>query len=304
VTGIVLALASVGFWSLSSHLDKHFVESVGSDSTIVRDYIVGLFLSLLVFSGIVIVRGFPPLDPFMATLLVIAGIFEVMYLRFYYRALDGDDTSRVLTLFSFIPLFSLGLAYVALHETVAYTGLLGGAIIVAGNIFVSWDPRAEGSMRLRTVWLIALASLLLALNYTLYRFAHDATGLAFVDLLPWIAVGGMIGSFTTVIASAENRRDLFSRDTYSNPRLYGLMIANHTLDQLGLLCAYAAYLFAPVFVVASIISALPLFSLVFSSLCVRIFSLLPGSPLSRGEIAQRWVAILVTMVGLALIQRG
>lgn len=238
----------------------------------------------------------------MAGALVAAGIFEACYLRPYYRALEGDDASRVLTLFSFIPVFSLVLAYCLLGESVSAAGLAGGAIIVLGNIFVSWDPKRRGGVRLRTVALIAFASLLLAGNYVLYRFAVDGTRLGFTELLTWVSLGGALGSALNIVLSPEGRRELLDSGTYRGRRLYGLMFTNHALDQLGLLCAYAAYLFAPVFVVASIISALPLFALFLASFSTRFFSLLSGAKLSRYEVVQRIVAVSVTMAGLYLVQ--
>jgi drug/metabolite transporter (DMT)-like permease len=138
--------------------------------------------------------------------LLIIGAVAVIYtggLWAYLTALQDEDTTVVVILYQLVPVFGLGLGHLALGEAVTLRHLLATVVILLGALLVLIDRR-PGRVRRRTLGLMVVASLALALGAVLFKLAAvqgQAWTVLFWQHLAYLGLGlGM------VVASRPLRR--------------------------------------------------------------------------------------------------
>jgi drug/metabolite transporter (DMT)-like permease len=102
-----------------------------------------------VWSGVLLLpwalsAGMPPLDPrFWAWVLVLIPL-DLLAVFIYVRAITTSPLSHTLPYLSFSPVFSLGVGYALLDETVTIAGGLGVVLITAGAYLLNGAELSRG----------------------------------------------------------------------------------------------------------------------------------------------------------------
>src|SRR5262245_59814537 len=135
---LYFALSGPVLWAISTHLDKYLVERYFKDTDVVVllvfTALMGLFLMPVIafFEPDVVRRDLRDI-----ALMSLTGIFYMVAITFYLRALQGHEASVVAPFFQASPMFGYVLAYFVLDETLTGVQFVGGALIVCGVLFVS-----------------------------------------------------------------------------------------------------------------------------------------------------------------------
>ncbi|MEO6509169.1 MAG: EamA family transporter, partial [Patescibacteria group bacterium] len=190
--GIIYSILSPAIFAINNYIDKILLEKHNISTPVYTIYggIVGLIVGVLVL----ITNGFYPIDLKSLVIILTSGFLTTMYLLPYYKALSIDETSYVIPLFNFYPIFVLVLSFIFLQEVLTPMQYLGSAIILLAGFFLSVEKSTKKLFTLRkSLFYITLSSLLFALAQVLYKFGVQEV--PFWQTLPYegfgIALGGL-----------------------------------------------------------------------------------------------------------------
>ena len=130
----VFALLSAVFAALTSILAKVGMEGINSNlATAIRTGVV-----LMMAWGIVWVSGTVGGISAISTrgwvFLILSGLATGASWLCYYRALQIGEASRVVPVDKFSVVITMILAFLFLHETIAWKTIVGGVLITAGTL--------------------------------------------------------------------------------------------------------------------------------------------------------------------------
>jgi transporter family protein len=134
---LVFALGSAFFAALTAIFGKIGVSEIPSNlATFIRTIVI-----LIVSAGIVSLRGEwrkpETISMHSVLFLVLSGIATGLSWLCYYRALQLGPASRVAPIDKLSVPLVMTMAFLFLGETASLKTLLGGALIVAGTVFVA-----------------------------------------------------------------------------------------------------------------------------------------------------------------------
>jgi len=155
---VLFALGAAFTFALTNVIDK-FILSKWIENELIPVVILG-FVGL-VFAGFVyFFRGFSFLSWVNVVLAFLAGVVSILFMVFYFRAVQVEEVSRVVPLFSFVPVFTAVLAAFFLGEIFSVERYFGVVLVVAGSLFVSVRSLSDLRwLRLgRAFWFMVLAA--------------------------------------------------------------------------------------------------------------------------------------------------
>lgn len=298
---LLLAFCGPVSWAVSTHIDKYLVDRYFRDS----DAAV-----LMLFTAVAGVALLPPIwwiepaifKPALASIAVMtaSGILYMGAMLFYLRAIQSEEASVVAPLFQASTLFTFLLGYLFLHERLGTIQLLGGGLIVAGALGLSFQGgiRMRG-FKLRLILLMLAATFVLALSTVLFKFF--AVRDDFWTTTFWTFVGE--GLFGAVLFLRPDYRRQFTALFRRNPgAVAGINAANELINLgAGLGVRYAALL-APVALVSAISSTTAFFVFAIGILLTLFFPKLGREDLSAGNLARKSLGAVLIAAGVILTE--
>lgn len=229
----------------------------------------------------------------------------------YLRALQGEEASVVAPFFQASPLFGYVLAYLVLGETLSVRQMAGGALIIAGALFVSirFAPAhapAHASAASGRRFKARLAALMLACGFALavsaLIFKIFAIAVEFWITTFWMFVGEAM--FGCALLSVPSYRVQFMKILRANTvALLSINGSNELINLGGGLGNRYALMFAPLSLVQAIGSTTTLFIFAFGVAASLLFPGLSRENLSGRELLQKGIAAVLVAIGVALVTR-
>jgi len=219
---------------------------------------------------------------------------------FYLRAIQSEEASVVAPLFQASTLFTFLLGYLFLHERLGPSQLLGGSLIVAGALGLSFQG-GTGTRRFnaRLVLLMLAATFVLALSTVLFKFF--AVRDDFWTTTFWTFVGESLFGMA-LLCRAAYRRQFVALFRRSPGAVAGINAANELINLgAGLGVRYAALL-APVALVAAISSTTTFFVFAIGILLTLFFPGLGREDLSLSNLVKKGAGALLIAAGVVLIE--
>lgn len=139
---IYWAILSAFFAGITAILAKIGVEHINSNlATAIRTVVI------LVFTWAIALSVVPWSEVGQITrrtwlFLVLSGIATGLSWLCYFRALQLGEASRVVPIDKLSVIFAIVLAAIFLHERLTWQHYVGGALIVAGALVLTWKPTA------------------------------------------------------------------------------------------------------------------------------------------------------------------
>jgi drug/metabolite transporter (DMT)-like permease len=297
---LYFALAGPVLWAISTHLDKYLVERYFKTSNVA---VMLVFTSLAGLVLMPFIWWFAPTvtagDSISIGLIMVSGLLYMGALFFYLKALQEQEASVVAPFFQASPLFSYGLGYVVLGETLSTMQLAGGAMIVAGTLMVSIRI---GQPRERIRW--RLAALMLACGFALALgtliFKVFAVSGEFWPTTFWLFAGEVI--FGAALLAVPSYRRQFVHVLRANTvPLLTINASNELINLAGTLSNRYALLLAPLSIVQAIGSTTTLFVFVFGVAFSYCGLSLAREDLSPRELARKGLAAILVAIGVALV---
>lgn len=291
--GIFYALLSPAVFSVTNYIDKFLLEKHEISPVVITIY-GGLFAFV---AGVIalVLTGFYPVDTKSLLILLVSGILTSIYLLPYYKALSIDETSNVVPLFQFYPIFVLILSFIFLKEGFSVTQYFGSALIVAAGFLLSVE-KVEGklfSLR-KSFFYMMLSCLLFAIAQVLYKFG--LVEIPFWNTLPYEGFGIALGAI--LIASYKGNLKQFKQET---AKFKKIVFAFLTLNEIVYIIARYTGYFAISLISVGLVSILggiqPLFVLIYGVILSVWFPKILKEVITKKTLGFKFTAIIVLIIG-------
>ena len=299
---LFFALCGPVLWAISVHLDKYLVERYFKNTDVI---VLLIFTALMGVVLMPIIAWFEPgvfhRDLTSIVLMALSGLFYMTGITFYLRALQGHEASMVAPFFQSSPLFGAALAYLVLGETLTGQQLLGGALIVSGVLFVSIG---SGPKRERFRW--QLAALMLCAGFVLSLstliFKAFAVKDEFWATTFWMFAGEALFG-VGFLCIGRYRRQFLQLLKSNGSALLAINASNELINLGGGLANRYALIFAPLAIEQALGSTTTLFVFIIGVLLTLLFPSISRENLSGREFAQKGIAAVLVVIGVALVSR-
>ncbi len=291
------ALLSPFLFSITNFFDKFLIEKKIKDPIIIT--ILSGILYLLFGTVVLLVKGFPHISFAQLILILLSGIFLEFYLIPYFKALSIDDTSQVVPLFQFVPVFSLVFAYIFLHEILTHNQFIGFIGILIGGFVLGAEKLEKGIIQPRkSFWYMMLSSLLYAIVGILFKFVsehHD-----FLTTLAYQAVGAGVGAIA-LLSYRPYRKKIMQEIRKLTANVWGLLFIAHFVSNAAEYSSFFAFTLAPVALVAVIGGAQPIFLIIEGIILSLWFPHIVKENIQKSTLLVKLASIVIIIVGTYFI---
>lgn len=295
--GIFFAILSPAIYGINNYIDKFFLEKYKISPVVITVY-SGIFAFL---AGLIVLgfTGFYKADIKSVLIIIGSGFLTNIYVLPYFKALNLDETSRVIPLFQFVPVFVLILSFLFLGEKLNLGQYLGALSIVIGSFLISLEKFNAKIFKIRPAfWYMMLSSFLFSISVVLYKLGVEE--IPFWNTLPYEGLGIGIGALTIFLY--KNNKKAFIKETKGfSKKVYGLMSVN---ESVYVTARYTTY-FALSLVTASVVNVLggfqPFFVLVYGLILSLFFPFILKETISKKAVGQKLISIALIFLGVYLI---
>ena len=293
---LFLAISSYGIFSITNFIDKFLIEKLIKNpiGIVILDGFLYVILGIIIF--IFAGSHFLPLN--QSLILIVAGTFLTFYLIPYFKALQLDDTSRVVPLFQFYPLFTLILAFIFLHETLSIKELLGFIFIIIGGFILGSEHLSKKIFKLRkSFFLMILSSLLYAFTNIMFKFINSNN---FWVNFSYLTFGSAIGCFLLLYKN-ENRKILLNQVKILSLKTYVILLVNALLNLLAELLTFLAISLGPVALVSAVNGIQPFIVLVYGLILTLFFPKIIKEDIKRNTLIIKLFSAVILFIGIYFI---
>lgn len=291
---ILGALIAPLLYAITNHLDKILLSDYEDSSDTI--WIISLLISA-VPAGLIFV--FNPAVLQMSEghiqIMFVNGFLNAALLKLYLKAMDRDEPTATITFYQLVPVFGLILGYLVLKETFGEIELYGMGLIMVGTAAMVFTTE-KVSLRLKTIFLMALASLCWAGESTIFKMVaiqEDVWQALFWENLSMSIYGVLALALPTVRRSVKV---VFQRPG----KMIAISSANESLYILGNVAASIMLTMVPV-AMNLLFNTFQVFFVLGLGIVLKRF--IPGyeSELTWKTVLKYIVCISITAVGVYLI---
>jgi len=302
MTWFLIALIGPILWAVVNHIDKYLLSDRFRGSNVGA---LMLFSTLLCFV-IIPILYFINSDIFNPSvleifILIVVGILTGLAIMPYMYALDQDETTVVVPLFQLIPIWGYFLAFVLLGETLNWIQMVGCIFIIFGSIIITLEEDSDEKIKFkkRTIWLMLLSTVLMAVYETLFKFVAIDAG--FVISTFWEQVGLFLFGIVLFVFFKNYRTSFVYLLKTQGKKILSLNLGSETASLIGNLATNFALILAPVALVLTVNGFQPLFVFIIGVLLAWLFPKICQEKLSKKHLIQKMISILVIITGSVLI---
>lgn len=290
------ALATPAIYSVTNFIDKFLVDKKVKTPmvlTVANGFVVAILGVIIGFSG-----AFKAIPLTQLLFILGAGVLLEFYIWPYYEALKLDDTSRIVPLFQFVPIFVLLLSALILHEGLTVRQLFGFIFIFAGGFLLSLKKLEGGIFRPRkSMWFMMLSSLLYGSVLVLFRFVAKDFG--FWTTLAYEYIGTGIGAALLLFLPSIRRPFIYQLKEVRH--IAGLITVNNGLGVLAQMSEGFALSIVAAPLVSIVGGTQPLFVLLFGIALSVWFPHLIKEDIGRNVLGVKAITILLIFIGLYFV---
>lgn len=296
MTWLFFAVATYALYSVTNFIEKFLIDKkIKYPSTVT---ILGGAFSFVVGVIIFSLRGYHVLPVAQMLLLLTSGTLLTLYLIPYFKALTLDDTSRVVPLFQFFPIFVLIISYLFLHESLTGRELLGFVFITVGGFILGTERIEKKMFTLRkSFWWMMLSSFLYGLTGIIFKYVN---GNDFWLTVSYQTIGIGIGAFLLFLY-APYRRQLFQEVRSFRGNIYAILTINQILALLAEFANFYAITLAPVALVSVVQGIQPLFLLLYGFILTLWFPHIIKEDIRKETIGVKLFSLVLLFIGIYFI---
>lgn len=298
----IIALIAPLAHAAVNHIDKHLI------SKYLKGGEVG---SLILFSALFAVVALPFvvwMEPAVfvitktdAVLLMINGFLLILAYICYFYALNKDEASFVAPLFQLVPIFSFGLGYFFLGETLSMMQITGSLVIIVGAVILSFEfGRAKVQLKKAVLLLMISSSLLYAINAVLFKFVAESQQ-RFWPALFWDFLGKVVFGILIFLTIAPYRRQFLTVLKENKKAVLTLNSLGEILAVLGEGALAFTTLLAPVVLVQVVSGFQPMFVFLYGVLLTLFWPSFEKESLATKSLLQKFIGIALIILGSVAI---
>lgn len=259
----------------------------------------GGILALVVGLIVLLITGFYPIDAKSLCIILSSGFLTTIYLLPYYKALSLDDTSQVIPLFQFYPIFVVFLSFLFLHERFSLSQCLGASLIVGGGFLLSVKRIDNRTFKLcKSFFYMLFSSFIFAVAQVLYKLGVNE--ISFWHTLPFEAFGIALGALIVLFYN-KNFKKFINETKKFKLQTFILIGVNEFIYILARYTGYFAISVISVTTASVLASFQPLFVLIYGVILSLWFPNIIKEITTKKTTILRFASISIMMFGTYLI---
>jgi drug/metabolite transporter (DMT)-like permease len=294
MTWLLIAIFEPIFHGLANVLDNHLTNNLFKRVSTLMFF---ADLTNVLFIPIILILDFPTWPtwnqvPFFMAL----GLCSMGYLYPYYKALQHDDTSIVISLFSIGEIFVPILAYFLVGERLTFVQYSGFLIIIFSAALLSLNGQQKFRPNAAFFWMI-LCTFILALETVIYKylFAQVSWGTGFT----WGTLAAFFLSLGFFIPKT-NREDILK-----NIKRYKKHFSLFAIEEFLTFGGSAAHTLAISMISVTLVNAVssfqPIIVLIYALILGRLYPRIFKEQISRKAMIKKIILFIIMMLGLTII---
>lgn len=298
-----IALGAPLLWAISNFIDKilvnRFFQDKGTGALMIFSAVSGMIVMPFVaifHPGVTEVTGVN------AVTMIISGMVAIFGLIPYFYALRRDDASLVVPIFQLVPVFNYIYARIFLGEVLTAQQMFAGGLVILGAIGVSLRfSNRRIRIKGKTLLLMLLSSMLMSL--TNFLFKKVGIEESFWTTTFWAYVGYSVAA-VALFFGIRSYREQFVLVFKKFPNLVGVNLLNEGLNIVAITLFTYASLLGPLALVSLVNGFQPLFVVLIGLIITIRFPNVLQENISRSEVVQKVIAIMVMLVGTYLLHQA
>jgi uncharacterized membrane protein len=303
MTWFIVALGAPFVWSLVNHCDKiilsRYFKGGGSGGLMIFVGVVAIPLSIFI--------GFLYPEVFLVgsteiAYLIVSGLLYNVAVFLYLKALETEDASYIVPFWQLAPVFSYILGVMFLQEYLSTDKLLASLIVIFGALILSLEFKKGQRISINkgTAGIMMLSALFIACTNVFFK-KSAIDDLPFVVSMFWNQIGMAIFA-VAFFADTKFRREFNDVIQKNSNSVLALNIFEQIAEVVGIIINNFAILLAPVALVVLVeYTAQPLFVFIEGIIFTLLFPKLVHEDLSKNNLIQKLVAIIIMGIGLYMI---
>lgn len=293
---IVYAVSAYAIVAMANIIDKLLLDKHIKDSSII--VIFSGTAATLAGLAIMALHGIPHLSGTSLIIALVAGILSQWYLVPYFHALNLEDASLVVPLFQLIPVFSLLLGWIFLHESLTPSQLMGFGFLFTASLLLARGSTQKHQIKRKVISLMTRSSFLFAVATILFKIAVNEQSIW--DTIATQSMGVGIG--TLLILARPGYWNTFVH-TAKKMKLQGWLAL--CLSETGYLASQILIMLAlavgPVSLINVLGGAQPLFLFAYGFLFTILAPKILKEDIRPHILAAKITALILIFLGLASI---
>ncbi len=291
---LFLALLAPAVYTVVNFIDKYVIEHK------VKDYrgmpIYAAIVGLVIGSIFWVIFGFPKLPIFDGFLVVITGILTLFGYALYFNALSKNQTSYIIGLFQLIPLITLILSVIFLHENISSIQLLGFALILVSAIALSVKKEKKKLKLNSAFYLIVVADLFFALSNVILKFAISAN--SFTKIFSYESWGIPAGGLILWIVFPKVRIAFLKTTSSVGNRVLGIMFLNEIIFICSKVLTFLAISLGPVALVSVLGSTQIFYGLAYGFILTLIAPSIFKEDIKGENLVKKIIFMALLFIGI------
>lgn len=299
---IILTLVASFIWSITSHIDKYALCKIDNFNSSLK--------TMLIFSTLIVGIIFSPIwliklklniiiDLNILIIIFISSICYLLSIFFYFKALEKNETSIVVSMFQLVPIFSYILSRIFFKEILTIKELIGAIIIILSAMIISYDFN-NCNNKTKTIALIYMifSSMFEALYY--FTFEISMRNSTFELCSFWHQLFFLlIGIILINIKSYKNSFSYILKE--KGKKFINLNLFNELLNFIANLMVNFANLFIPIAIANTLSSFQGVFVFFVGIIGTIFFPTFIFEDLNLEIIIQKLICILLSLVGIFIM---
>lgn len=301
----LIALIPPAIWSATNHFDKYLISKYfkggGVGALMMFSSLIGIFIS-----GIIAVVHPEVLSyPFAQSVYIILNGFVYLLSTLpYLYAIRKDEASVAVPMFQLIPVFTYFLAWLILGETLNKNQLFGGILIILGAIIISLKLSKTKKIILKkeVLLLMTISSLFFSLNFLFFKYF--AINASFWVTSFWEYIGFTIASFLLFVFVKKYRDEFISVIKSNRLTVLTLNGINEVLNIVAKISFNFASLLTPIALTWVVNGFQPFFVFIYGIILTLCFPSISKENISKNNLIQKILAIIIIFIGTFLINKN
>ncbi len=294
---VLIALLSQGLHSFANVMDNYFVNKLFKSPSVLVFY--ASFINLL-FLPLIFIFQLPELPTLnLLPFYFLLGLTNVLYLYPYYKALENDDTSIVISLFSLGKILVPILAFLIVGEVLSLKQYLGFLVIIFSSSILTLNNHSKKFEFNKSLYYMCVVSFILAFEAVLYKYVFNNTN--WITGFTWAVIASFIIILPTLLL--KNQRNNVRKTFYKFRNKFHLFALEEFLTFGGTATATIAISLAPVTLVEGISGFSPIFVLTYAILLGRLFPKAFKEKIDGKSIIKKIMLFIIMIIGIVLITK-
>ncbi len=285
------------FWGLSNPLDsalrRHFIKN---------DFVLTwlLLLGRLLLAGLLVLLWDVDLVWNMKALaLMLAGFLLTIPFILYFRALEFEETSRVIIFTQMGPIAVFLLAYIFLGETLTFLQLMAFFSILVGGTLAAFKKSEQKWHFSKAFGLIAVASLMWSTSDVAFKYLEPF----FADFKSAFVVYFFGGGLPALFVFLMPKKLQLIKHHLSGLafRAWSILVVTFTSGLLGSIFVAYALTMGKASLTVVFAGMQPLFAFLFGLLFVTFIKEVPKESVTKMDVLLKSSALVLIFVGLVYL---